>query len=95
LAMEGRWPMLILAGTTLAMLSVGCLGIFIIKSLNKRIPTYIVKIISGLVFIFLGMTKIIASTNIFVNNKSLMATFIIVIGLTSLFMTSKLLELNK
>ncbi len=95
LAMEGKWPIIILAGTTLAMLSVGCLGIFIIKSLNRRIPTYIVKIISGLVFIFLGMTKIISSTNIFINNKTLMATFIVIICFTSLFMTSKLLELNK
>ncbi len=95
LAMEGKWPLIILAGTTIAMICVGCVGIFIIKSLNKKIPTYIIKIISGLVFIFLGMTKIFQASHIFINNKTLMAIFIVTVAISSLFMTSKLLEESK
>lgn len=95
LAMEGKWPLIILAGTTIAMLLVGCVGIFIIKSLNRKIPTYIIKIVSGLVFIFLGMTKLFQASHIFINNKMLMAIFIITIAISSLFMTSKLLEEDK
>lgn len=95
LAMEGRWPLIILGGTTAAMLLVGCIGIFIIKSINKKIPTYIIKIVSGLVFIFLGLTKIFQASSIFINNEMLMAIFIIVIATLSLFLTSKLLEEGK
>ena len=95
LAMEGKWPLIIFAGTTIAMIVVGCIGIFIIKSINKKIPTYIIKIISGLVFIFLGMTKIFQTSEILINNKTLMAIFIIIIAISSLLMTSKLLEESK
>ena len=95
LAMEGKWPIIIFAGTTTAMIVVGCIGIFIIKSINKKIPTYIIKIISGLVFIFLGMTKIFQASEILINNKTLMAIFIIIIAISSLLLTSKLLEESK
>lgn len=95
LAMESKFPLIILAGTTIAMLLIGCIGIFIIKSLNRKIPTYIIKIISGIVFIFLGMTKLFQASHVFINNKMLMAIFIITIAISSLFMTSKLLEENK
>lgn len=95
LAMESKFPLIILAGTTMAMLLVGCIGIFIIKSINRKVPTYIIKIISGLVFIFLGMTKLFQASHVFINNKMLMAIFIISIAVYSLFMTSKLLEDSK
>ena len=95
LAMESKYPIIILLGTTSAMLCVGCLGIFIIKSLNKKIPIYIIKIISGFVFIAFGMSKIFLTSHILLNDKILTAIFIISIALPSLFMTSKLLENNK
>ena len=95
LAMEGKWPLIILAGTTTAMLLVGCIGIFIIKSINKKIPTYIIKIVSGLVFIFLGMTKIFQASSIFIDNEILMAVLIIIVAISSLLLTNKLLEESK
>lgn len=58
LAMEGNYPLLILAGSVAGMLSIGFVGIIIGTSLTKHIPSYIIKIISGLVFITFGLMRL-------------------------------------
>lgn len=95
LAMESKWPIVVLLATTFAMIIVATIGIFIIKSIKKSIPTYIVKIISGIVFISVGISKIYISSNIFSDNDILFAVFLIIIFLFFSFMSNKLLENNK
>ncbi len=58
LAMEGGYPLFILAGSVTAMISIGLVGIIIGTSLTKHIPSYIIKMISGLVFIIFGIMRL-------------------------------------
>ncbi|MGB4438620.1 MAG: TMEM165/GDT1 family protein [Sedimentibacter sp.] len=58
LAMEGNYPIVILAGSVTGMLAIGMVGIIIGTSLTKHIPSYIIKIISGLVFIIFGVMRL-------------------------------------
>lgn len=59
LAMESAYPTLILAGSVTGMLAIGVVGIIIGTSLTKRIPSNIIKIISGLIFIIFGLMRFI------------------------------------
>lgn len=58
LAMEGDYPLLVLSGSVAGMLSIGFVGIIVGTSLTKHIPSYIIKIISGLVFIIFGLIRL-------------------------------------
>lgn len=58
LAIEGKFPLLILAGSVTGMLLIGLVGIIIGTSLTKHIPSYIIKMISGLVFIICGIMRL-------------------------------------
>lgn len=57
LAMEASFPPFVLAGSVTAMVVTGFLGIIIGTSLTKRIPSNIIKAISGLVFIIFGLMR--------------------------------------
>jgi putative Ca2+/H+ antiporter (TMEM165/GDT1 family) len=59
LAMEASHPALVLAGSVSGMLAIGVLGIFIGSSLTRNIPSYIIKTISGLVFILFGLMRLV------------------------------------
>ena len=59
LAMEAQFPIMIFSGSVAGMLLIGLVGIIIGTSLTKHIPSYIIKIISGLVFIIFGLMRII------------------------------------
>ena len=59
LSMDARYPLIVLAGSVAAMLSVGFVGIIIGTSLTKYIPSYIIKTISGLIFIIFGIMRLI------------------------------------
>lgn len=59
LAMESTYPLIILIGSVTGMLTIGLVGIIIGTSLTKRIPSNIIKIISGLVFIIFGLMRFI------------------------------------
>jgi putative Ca2+/H+ antiporter (TMEM165/GDT1 family) len=59
LSMDAVHPLLVLAGSVAAMVSIGFVGIIIGTSLTKYIPSYIIKTISGLVFIIFGVMRLI------------------------------------
>jgi putative Ca2+/H+ antiporter (TMEM165/GDT1 family) len=59
LSMDARFPLIVLTGSVAAMLSIGFLGIIIGTSLTKYFPSYIIKTISGLIFIIFGIMRLI------------------------------------
>jgi len=58
LAMEAQYPLIILSGSVAGMLLIGFVGIIIGTSLTKHIPSYIIKTISGLIFIIFGLMRL-------------------------------------
>lgn len=59
LAMEAQYPALVLGGSVTGMLAIGLVGIIIGTALTKFVPSNIIKIISGLVFIIFGLMRFI------------------------------------
>lgn len=59
LAMDALYPLIVLAASVTAMVAVGFVGIIIGTSLTKYIPSYIIKTISGLIFITFGLMRLI------------------------------------
>lgn len=59
LAMESQHPAMVLAGSVSGMLAIGMVGIIVGTTLNKYIPSNIIKIVSGLVFIIFGLMRFI------------------------------------
>ena len=59
LSMDAVCPLSVLAGSVTAMLAVGFIGIIVGTSLTKILPSYIIKTISGLVFIIFGTMRLI------------------------------------
>ena len=59
LSMDAIYPLIVLTGSVAAMLSVGFVGIIVGTSLTKFIPSYIIKTISGLIFIIFGIMRLI------------------------------------
>ena len=60
LSMESNYPAIVLTGSVTAMLAVGFVGIIIGTSLTKYIPSYIIKTISGLIFIIFGIMRLLS-----------------------------------
>lgn len=59
LSMDALYPLTVLAGSVAAMLTIGFIGIIVGTSLTKHIPSYIIKTISGLIFIIFGVMRLI------------------------------------
>ena len=59
LSMDAHYPSAVLAGSVTAMLSIGLAGIIVGTSLTKFLPSYIIKTISGLIFIIFGIIRMI------------------------------------
>ena len=59
LSMDAYYHSAVLAGSVTAMLAIGLAGIIIGTSLTKFIPSYIIKTISGLIFIIFGVVRMI------------------------------------
>lgn len=59
LAMEAHHPALVLAGSVSGMIAIGMVGIIIGTTLTKYVPSNIIKIISGMVFILFGLMRFI------------------------------------
>lgn len=59
LAMEAVNPAMVLAGSIAGMLAIGTVGIIIGTALTKYVPSNIIKIISGMVFIIFGLMRFI------------------------------------
>lgn len=58
LAAESMHPMVVLLGTSMAMIVTSSLGIFIGSKVGKRIPEVSVKIVSSLVFLIFGVIRV-------------------------------------
>ena len=59
LSMDAVYPLIVLAGSVTAMVSIGFIGIIVGTSLTKFLPSYIIKTISGLIFIIFGIMRLI------------------------------------
>jgi putative Ca2+/H+ antiporter (TMEM165/GDT1 family) len=59
LAMEAQYPYMVLGGSVSGMLAIGFVGIIIGSTLTKFVPSNIIKIISGLIFILFGLMRFI------------------------------------
>ncbi len=59
LAMEAHHPALVLGGSIMGMLAIGLIGIIIGTALTKFIPSNIIKVVSGLIFIIFGLMRFI------------------------------------
>lgn len=57
LATEGNYPFFILMGTTLGMIAVSGIGIFVGSKIGEKIPDIFIKLISSFVFITFGTLK--------------------------------------
>ncbi|WP_326910848.1 TMEM165/GDT1 family protein [Sedimentibacter sp. MB31-C6] len=90
LAMEGKYHLMILFGSIAAMLAEGILGIIVGTTLTKHIPSFIIKIISGTIFIIFGVTKIITTLEIFKSNYIYQSILIIIIILISFLQILKI-----
>jgi putative Ca2+/H+ antiporter (TMEM165/GDT1 family) len=89
LAMESESPLSVLLGSVTGMLAVGMVGIIIGISLTKRIPSYIIKIISGTIFILFGIEAFLSVD--FITGRTIGQTLLIFItGIVSLHKISKL-----
>lgn len=90
-AMDSDNPFLILSGSIAAMISVGFIGIIIGTTLTKKVPSYIIKIISGTIFIIFGLVKIFSVSDLFVCNPINQGIILIGIFLISIYLIQKLL----
>lgn len=59
LSMDAHYPLIVLSGSVTAMIAIGFVGIIIGTSLTKFLPSYIIKTISGLIFIVFGIMRLI------------------------------------
>lgn len=94
LSTEGSYPILILAGTTLGMVSTSSLGIFVGSKVGDKIPEISIKIISSLVFLLFGILKLIyVIPNRYLSLVNI-STFIFVVSLTEILLIRKLMRTN-
>jgi len=91
IAMESDYPFIVLLGSIAGMIVVGCMGIIIGTALTKRVPSYIIKIISGLIFIVFGLAKLFNTSYIFIGNEFNQGLLISALGFISLFLIAKLI----
>ena len=91
IAMEANYPIVILMGSIVGMIVVGCMGIIIGTALTKRIPSYIIKILSGLIFIVFGFAKLFTTSAIFINNPMNQGILIVATFFISLLLLKKLI----
>lgn len=64
LAAESFNPIIVLLGTSLAMIATSSLGIFIGSKVGKKIPEASVKIVSSLVFLVFGVIRVLNTINL-------------------------------
>lgn len=91
IAMESDYPFVVLLGSIVGMIVVGCMGIIIGTALTKRVPSYIIKIISGLIFIVFGLVKLFNTSYFFIGNEFNQGILITALGLVSLYLIANLI----
>lgn len=77
LAANGSYPVLILLGTTLGMVSVSGFSIFIGSKLGDKIPDLVIQIMSSVVFFIFGFIKMVEIIGI---NRSLYSNMIFIVS---------------
>ena len=80
LASNAVYPIVILVGTVTGMVITGGLGIYIGKKFGERIPELILKVVSSLIFIFFGVSKLFKNIPQEYLNSLNKSVFVIVIG---------------
>jgi len=91
IAMESNYPFIILMGSIVGMIVIGCIGIIVGSALTKRLPSYIIKTISGLIFIVFGLLKLLSNSYIFIGNEFNQGILIITLGFASLYLIVNLI----
>lgn len=82
LASDAHYPLIILLGTVSGMLVTSAIGIFVGSKLGNKIPDFIIRIVSGLIFLFFGVEKLIEATpKAWINNITV-SLFIILMGIS-------------
>lgn len=91
IAMESNYPFVVLIGSIAGMIVIGFIGIIVGTALTKKLPSYIIKIISGLIFIVFGLIKLLNTSYIFIGNEFNQGILIIALGFVSLFLIVNLI----
>lgn len=91
-AMESIHPFFVLSGSVAGMIAAGCIGIVIGTSLTKKVPSYIIKMISGIVFIAFGLFKLFSKSDLFVCNLLHQGIILTASFFVSIFFINKLLK---
>lgn len=92
LSAETNFPTIVLLGTTLGMVGTSGLGILVGKRLGTKIPEVLIKVVSSLVFLFLGIYKLLNSLpKVFLSETNIIS-FIIILGLIELILFIRLIN---
>lgn len=81
IAAESLNPLIVLMGTSTAMIATSLLGIFIGSKLGKKIPEVSVKIVSSLVFLIFGVVRVLNTIDISYNPLIISLSLIVLASL--------------
>lgn len=95
LSAEANFPLVVLLGTTMGMVATSGLGILIGKKLGSKIPEVLIKVVSSIVFILLGIFKLLNSLPKVVLTEFNILTFIVLISLIELILFNRLINKRK
>ncbi len=95
LSVDALFPIFILLGTVSGMLVTSGIGIFVGSKLGDKIPDFMIKIISGSVFLIFGTQKLYAATPAHWVNTWTVSAFIIAIGISLSLLIRSILEAGK
>lgn len=84
LALETGKPFLTLIGTTTGMLMVSLLGIYVGIKMGEKIPETTIKLISGSIFVFVGVVKICTGSYVYGFGTNFVLVLAAIIGLITL-----------
>lgn len=87
LSTEGKFPFFILLGTTLGMVAVSGLGIFVGSKIGKKIPDLVIKVASAAIFITFGTIKLFNTLpSIYLTTVNIVLYFIVLSILVLIFL---------
>lgn len=95
LSTQTEHPLALLAGTVSGMVLTGAIGIYIGSKLGSKIPELGLKIVSSIIFIFMGSLKLHAILPLEYTTLPIMAVYFTVIGFIAYRLISKNLSMNK
>ncbi len=95
LASEAISPLFILVGTASAMVTTSALGIIVGSKIGDRIPDILIKIVSSVVFVIFGITKLYSVLPSRLLTGFNVSMFILVIGVLELYLIGRLTKDRK